>query len=46
MATDDLRIPTVRSSGTYRMSVYEDGKEVGFHEADLTLPEDIVANFS
>jgi hypothetical protein len=36
-------MPTVRSSGTYRLSVYEDGKEVGSHEADIQLPENIVS---
>ena len=25
------------------MSVYEDGKEVRFHEADITLPENVVS---
>lgn len=34
--------PTVRSSGTYRLSVFEDGKEIGTHEADIQLPENIV----
>ncbi|KAL3101111.1 hypothetical protein niasHS_001571 [Heterodera schachtii] len=33
--------PKVRSSGTYRLSVYEDGKEVGTHEANIQLPEGI-----
>lgn len=33
--------PTVRSSGTYRLSVFEDGKEIGTHEADIQLPENI-----
>lgn len=36
------KAPTVRSSGTYRLSVFEDGKEIGTHEADIQLPENIV----
>ncbi|KAF7638940.1 hypothetical protein Mgra_00001463 [Meloidogyne graminicola] len=35
------KAPTVRSSGTYRLSVFEDGKEIGTHEADIQLPENI-----
>ncbi|KAL7077132.1 hypothetical protein ACQ4LE_004050 [Meloidogyne hapla] len=45
-ATSDIgedggKVPTVRSSGTYRLSVFEDGKEIGTHEADIQLPENI-----
>lgn len=35
----------VRSSGTYRLSVYEDGLEIGRHEADINIPENMVFNF-
>ncbi|KAI1728589.1 copine domain-containing protein [Ditylenchus destructor] len=31
----------VRSSGTYRLSVFEDGQEIGRHEADISVPDDM-----
>lgn len=34
--------PQVRSSGTYRLSVFEDGQEIGRHEADINVPENMV----
>ena len=33
----------VRSGGTYRLSIYEDGREVGRHEADISVPENMVS---
>lgn len=39
---DGTEAGAVRSSGTYRLSVYEDGKEVGTHEANIQLPDNIV----
>uniref|UniRef100_A0A914HK24 Uncharacterized protein n=1 Tax=Globodera rostochiensis TaxID=31243 RepID=A0A914HK24_GLORO len=41
MSGEEEGAPMVRSSGTYRLSVYEDGKEVGMHEANIQLPEGI-----
>uniref|UniRef100_A0A183C231 Copine domain-containing protein n=1 Tax=Globodera pallida TaxID=36090 RepID=A0A183C231_GLOPA len=41
MSGEEESAPMVRSSGTYRLSVYEDGKEVGMHEANIQLPEGI-----
>uniref|UniRef100_A0A915D177 Uncharacterized protein n=1 Tax=Ditylenchus dipsaci TaxID=166011 RepID=A0A915D177_9BILA len=31
----------VRRGGTYRLSVYEDGQEIGRHEADINVPENM-----
>lgn len=42
-ASGEEGAPAVRSSGTYRLSVYEDGKEVGTHEANIQLPEGVVS---
>ena len=35
----------VRSSGTYRLSVFEDGQEVGTHEANIKVPDNVVSSF-
>uniref|UniRef100_A0A914EG47 VWFA domain-containing protein n=1 Tax=Acrobeloides nanus TaxID=290746 RepID=A0A914EG47_9BILA len=31
----------VRTSGIYRLSVYEDGQEIGRHEADIKIPDNM-----
>jgi hypothetical protein len=41
-ATDDTR-NGVHSGGTFRLSIYEDGREVGRHEADISVPETMVS---
>jgi hypothetical protein len=33
----------VRSGGTYRLSVYEDGREVDRHEANISVPDNMVS---
>ncbi|KAI6193820.1 Copine domain-containing protein [Aphelenchoides besseyi] len=43
-ATDDSAAVSrngVRSGGTYRLSIYEDGREVGRHEADISVPDNM-----
>ena len=35
----------VRSSGTYKLSVFEDGQEVGSHEANIKVPDNVVSPF-
>lgn len=35
----------VRSSGTYKLSVYEDGQEIGRHEADIRVPDNMVSTY-
>ncbi|KAH7693085.1 CRE-CPNA-2 protein, partial [Aphelenchoides avenae] len=39
--TDDAQGLGVRSSGTYKLSVYEDGQEIGRHEADIHVPDNM-----
>lgn len=44
-AVQDLNLgltSRVQSSGTYRLSVFEDGQEIGRHEADINVPESTV----
>lgn len=41
-ASPDCNNSKVQSSGTYRLSVYEDGQEIGRHEANINVPENMV----
>ena len=36
----------VRTSGTYRLSVFEDGKEIGTQEANIGIPENVVSTLA
>lgn len=40
--TDDSR-NSVRSGGTYRLSVYEDGREISRNEAEIHVPDNMVS---
>lgn len=42
-ATADDNEKEVRSGGHYKLSVYEDGKEVGVHEANINVPDNMVS---
>lgn len=35
----------VRRCGTYSLSVFEDGQEIGRHEADINVPDNMVCWF-